>query len=133
MFIGGTLLHSLETKFNVIHPTLQFTVWDRVECHTSPDLDDWEIATVVMQWHTRHRYLTRLESGINFSAAHDTDDFIRTPLMHAERQRQRQDFHSEDDDADETEEVDDDEEVTIDDDGAEDDKQQTWWDVSTIL
>jgi len=129
----GWLLHSLETKFNVIRPTLRFAVGDRVECHMSPDPDDWEIATVIMQWHTRHQCLTRLDSGINLSTAHDTDDFIRTPLTHAERQRRRQDFHNAEDDADKTEEVDDDEEVTIDDDGAEDDKQQTRWDVSMIL
>jgi hypothetical protein len=123
----GWLLRRLETKFNVIRPTLRFAVGERVECHMSPDPEDWEMATVVMQWHTRHPYLTRLDSGINVSAAHDTDDFIRTPLTPAERQRQRQDFHNAEDDNDEIEEVDDDEEVASDNDGGEDDQQPTRW------
>lgn len=49
MFIGGTLLHSLETKFNVIRPMLQFALGDRVECHMSPDPGRLGIAIVVMQ------------------------------------------------------------------------------------
>jgi hypothetical protein len=84
----------METKFNVIRPTLRFTVGDRVKCHMSPYPDNWEMATVVMQWHTRHPYLTRLDSGINVSAAHDTDDFNQTPLTPAERQCRQQDFHN---------------------------------------
>ena len=86
-----------------------------------------------MQWQARHPYMTRLDSGINISAAHDTDDFIRTPLTPAERQHRRQGFHNAEDDADETDEVHDDEEVTIDNDGAADDQQQTRWDVYTKL
>ena len=65
---------------------LQFALGDRVECHMSPDPGQLGIAIVVMQWQARHPYMTRLDSGINISAANNTDDFIRIPLTPAEHQ-----------------------------------------------